>query len=323
VVRAFPLLLVLSACTLQEGTVLIARGLDAASADGEAASDEGAALLDAAADADTSELPEAGPVARGVCRIGGAADGLYDSFDGNALAAKSWLVAQGPVQFAGQRAQGGFARENVRVEGGALVLAVRGDRYAGPVRGVDASGKPLSHGRRSAAAVATLDLFASATYQVQGRFTGPPGLELALWFVRDDDSSGAIDLATPGTDTGQPSYAHVRMRSRDAAAASELQFALSAPFDDQASHILRFDWYTTAASAVSFWVDDRRRWETDQRLPSQRAGRLWIVAWVPDQAPADFDTAEVRIENAFVTPFGNDGDRCTDGELSGPFLTEP
>jgi hypothetical protein len=44
---------------------------------------------------------------------------------------------------------------------------------------------------------------------------------------------------------------------------------------------------------------------------------------VPDDAAAYFDTAEVRIENAFVTPFGNTGDVCVDGELQGPSLTLP
>jgi hypothetical protein len=315
----------LSACALQDGTVLIARDLDAATNaeldhDSALAPDD-AAALDAATAVDGSDQAAAAP--RGVCRIEGAADGFYDAFDGAAVRGERWLLAHGPVQYAGQRAEGGFVRDNVRVEGGALVLSVRGDRYTGSVRGVDAAGRPLSHGRRSAAAVATRDLFGSATYQAQGRFSGPPGLEVALWLVRDDDSSGAIDLATPGVSAGQPSYAHVRMRSRDAAASSEQQFALTDPFDDGASHILRFDWYTTVDNAVRFWVDDRLRWTTDQQLPSPRAGRLWIVAWVPDQAPADFDTAEVRVENAFVTPFGNDGDLCTDYELAGPFLVEP
>jgi hypothetical protein len=181
----------------------------------------------------------------------------------------------------------------------------------------------LASGKRSAAAVVTRDLFASGTYQIEGRLVGPPGVEVAIWFVRDDDSQGAIDIATPGRNAAERSYGHVHMRTRDASAASENQFALAQSFDDGAAHILRFDWYTTVASSVGFWVDDEPSWQTTRRLPPKAAGRMWIVAWVPDAAVANFDTAEIRIDNAFVTPFGNDGDLCVDGELTGPFLSPP
>jgi hypothetical protein len=301
--------------------VLIVRDAGGEQADGEAELDAGEA--DAGESQPAEAGAEAGAKVRGVCRIGGAPDGFYDSFTGAALRAENWLVAHGPVHFAGQRAQGGFAHDNVSVEGGALLLRVRGDRYEGPVRSVDASGRALSSGKRSAAAVATRDLFASATYQVAGRFVGPPGVQVALWFVRDDESAGAIDMGVPGMSGGQPSYAHVHLRSRDASSSSENQFALQSSLDDGASHILRFDWYTTNDNVASFWVDDMQRWQTGRSLPSGRAARLWIVAWVPDDAPADFDTADIRIENAFITPFANAGDRCSDFELLGPFLTEP
>lgn len=320
--------LLLTACAPVEGTVLIARESDArieVDADADAGTDA-ADERDAAPDVITpppDAAPDAAVEPRGVCRVERAAQGIYDSFDGSALSAELWLVAHGPVVFAGQRAQGGFAQGNVRVEGGALVLSVRGDNYEGGVRSIDALGRPLASGKRSAAAVASRDLFGSATYQMQGRFVAPAGVEVAMWFVRDDDSLGALDIATPGTNAGKPSYAHVRMRSRAGGTSSEQQFALGQSLDAGASHILRFDWYTTAQSAVRFWVNDEPRWQTDRSLPSTRAGRMWIVAWIPDDAPADFDSAEVRIENAFITPFGNAGDRCTDYELRGPFLLEP
>lgn len=319
-------LLLVAACALQEGTVLIARDTGEADAGATDVADSETAR-DASPDDDSGRdaFIDSGPapVPRGVCKIDGASQGFYDSFGGSALDASHWLVAHGPVRFAGRAAQGGLVRDNLSVEGGELVLRVRGDRYGGAIRGVDAAGNPLTHGRRTGAAVASRDLFASATYQVQGRFTGPAGLEVALWFVRDDDSAGAIDMATPGLANGQSNYGYVHARSRDATSSSARDVALPQPFDDGASHIMRFDWYTTANNAVSFWTDDQKRWDTDQSLPGKRAGRLWIVAWVPDQAPADFDTAEVRIENAFITPFGNSGDQCSDFELAGPFLTEP
>jgi hypothetical protein len=102
-----------------------------------------------------------------------------------------------------------------------------------------------------------------------------------------------------------------------------MQLMLGKSLDDDGSHILRFDWYTTTSRSVSFWVDDELRAKSMRALPPSTAGRFWIVAWVPDDAEADFDSAEIRLDNAFVTPFGNDGDVCTNAELVGPSLTLP
>jgi hypothetical protein len=321
----------LLACGRLDATVLVARDAGTVEALDAALDEDAGEPLEAAA----AEPPETDPgladaasaldasASAGRCRIGGASEGFYDNFDGTALDPARWLVADGPVQFGGRSSAGSFAPDNVAVEGGALVLRVRGDRYGGPVRGRDESGALRADGRRSAAAVATRDLFASGTYQVQGRLSGPLPVELALWWVRDDDSEGALSESTPGALDGGPSYSRVRMESRSAAALEANDFALDADLADGASHILRFDWYTTTQNAVRFWVDDKARWAASSALPPRRAARLWIVAWLPSDAPADFDTAEIRIENAFITPFGNEGDQCEDGELSGPFLVLP
>ena len=113
------------------------------------------------------------------------------------------------------------------------------------------------------------------------------------------------------------------MRTRDASTANDVQFALGKTLDDGSAHILRLDWYTTAQKSVSFWIDDELRAKSLQSLPPTAAGRLWIVAWIPTDARADFDTAEIRLDNAFITPFGNSGDLCSEGELTGPNLVLP
>jgi hypothetical protein len=315
------LLLLLYACATREGTVLIAR--DSERDAGPSSEEDLDAGDNDAGESDAESASDARVDTRGHCRIGGSKDGFYENFSGKTLDPTRWLVAHGPVELAGQRAAGGFARDNVSVEADTLVLRVRGDQYEGPVRAVDSDGRPLSSGKRSAAALVTRDLFASATYQVQGHFVGPSGVEVALWFTHDDDKQGAITLATPGLDGTMPSYAFLHLQTRDGSASASNEFALGASLDDRASHILRFDWYTTADNAAVFWLDDTRRFQSTKNLPSRRAGRLWIVAWLREPAPAAFDTAEIHIESAFVTPFGNDGDACTDGELEGPFLTLP
>jgi hypothetical protein len=313
------LALALVACAPVNAVVLsVDRESDASPAPGNG---DAGIISDAGSQPDAA--PDAAPDTLGKCRIAGASEGFYESFPQGPLDATRWLVAEGQKSFGGESMLGGFSRENVSVEGGDLVLRVRGDRYAGPVRGWDARGEPLPDGRRTGAAIATRDLFASGTYQAQGHFVAPAGVRFALWFVRDDDSEGAIDIATPGRDGDAWSYTRVDMRSRSGLQSSANSFLLPTSFDDGDAHILRFDWYTTAASAASFWVDDQPRWQTDQALPTQRAGRLWLVAWLPGEAPADFDTAEIRLDSAFVTPFGNSGDACRDGELRGPALTVP
>lgn len=320
--RALGICVALSACGPLEGTVLIARdaGIDAG---GDA---EEETPIDAGANEDAREAGEAsadaGNVTRGLCRTGSSKDGFYENF-AMPLNPNRWLLANGPVEVAGLSAQGGYARDNVNIEAGTLIMRVRGDQYDGPVRSRDREGKPLASGKRSAAALVTRDLFTSATYQMQGRFVGPPGVEVALWFVRDDDSEGAIMIGTPGLDGTAPSYAFVSMHTRDGSASAGSEFALGTSFDDRASHILRFDWYTTANNAAVFWVDDVQRFQVTRNLPARKAGRLWIVARVRDGAAAAFDTAEIRIENAFVTPFGYGDVECTDGELAGPSLVSP
>jgi hypothetical protein len=340
VIRALLLLLLaaLQGCAVAEGNVLVARTKqEPPPVDSGVIPELDAAVRDAAVDPDTGSVDAANvdarapmpgddasvpPTTLGVCRIGGSADGFYENFNAG-LDPTRWLVAHGPVTFAQSSARGGFARDNVQIVSGSLRLRVRGDRYEGAVRSVDASGKPLASGKRSAAAIVTRDQFGSGTYQMQGLLSGPPSVEVAIWYVRDDDGRGAIDLSTPGRNGTERNYGFVRMRTRNTSTANDLQFSLSSSLDDGGSHILRFDWYTTAMSSVSFWIDDVLRSKSMRALPPMAAGRLWIVAWVPDDAVADFDTAEIRIDNAFVTPFGNSGDSCVDGELRGPSLSVP
>lgn len=318
---ACALLMTLAACGTAEGTVLVLRDPDAAvvvDAALDAADDAPDAAEDARADVDAADATGVG-----VCRTASGQDGFNDTFAGAELDPARWLVAHAAVRFAGKGSAGGLVRDNVSVEGGALVLRVRGDRYEGPVRGVDQAGAPLRSGKRSGAAVATRDLFHSGTYLISGLLSAPAGVEVALWVMRDDDAEGGLDIATPGLDGDRPSSSYVRARSRDEQGESVQQLLLDSAIDGQRARSLRFDWYTTATPGVRFWTDDMERWPTDQHLPSRGAARMWIVAWAPDDVPLDFDTAEIRIENTFIRPFANSGDRCEDGELSGPGLGTP
>jgi hypothetical protein len=318
----------IASCSPIEGTVLVVRER-APDASGDASSELAPeAGSDAASDVpiDGGEAPRPGdggvwrPVLS-ACRIAGAQDGFFEEFSGSGLDPARWLVAHGAFALDGRAPRGGFVRDNVSVEAGALVLRVRGDRYAGAVRGIEANGAERADGRRTAAAVATRDLFASGTYSAALTLRGPAGVEVGMWLLRDGDSIDSIDIGSPALEGASPSGARVRMRTRGSnGGESELVLPLSV--DTRAIHGLRFDWYTHEPESVRFWIDDQARVADDQRAPSGEAGRMWLVAWVPEGEPADFDSAEVRVERTFLTPFGNRGDRCAEAAAP-PQLTLP
>jgi hypothetical protein len=260
---------------------------------------------------------------QGICRISGASDGFYETFAAADLDPSRWLVAHGAPNVGETPIAGGFLRDNVALDQGTLVLRVRGSKYAGTLRGFSDNGAIRSDVLQSGAAVVTRDLFGSGTYQVEGRISAPAGVTLALWWLRDDLAEGGIDMRTPDEVAAAESYTHVQLRTRDGAGETRLSEDAGVALNDGARHILRFDWYTTGQNSVRFWIDDVARSLVRTHLPGTRAGRLWIAAYTEKGAPADFDTAEVRIDNAFVTPFGNLGDECVDGELRGPWLVLP
>jgi hypothetical protein len=340
--RAAWVALGLWACSPLQAVVLEARGpgtdadveVDDGGSGAEPSEEDaagGAENLTADAQAEDAFAPDASAIGtdasvedtQGICRIGGASDGFYETFGTADLDPGRWLVAHGAPKVGETPIAGGFLRDNVALDQGTLVLRVRGSKYAGDLRGFSDNGAISSDVLQSGAAVATRDLFGSGTYQVEGRISAPTGITLALWWMRDDPAEGGIDVRTPDEVAAAQSYTHVQLRTRDGAGETRLSEDAGVALDDGARHILRFDWYTTGQNSVRFWIDDVARSLVRTHLPGTRAGRLWIAAYTEMGATADFDTAEVRIDNAFVTPFGNLGDECVDGELRGPSLVLP
>lgn len=315
--------LLVAACAPVGGTVLVRSD---GSAEGGAAFDASAPPAAQRGDASASDgtaleaavaEDAAPPTIESACRIAGASSGFFEEFTSATLDGARFLLAHGGATIAGRTPHGGFLRENVALRDGALVLSVRGDAYAGALRGFAATGARRADGRRTAAAVATRDLFASATYSATFLLRAPPGVEVGLFVLRDAEPLEWLEIASRGGELA----GRVRMRSARAdGSGGESELALPASAD--ALHSLRFDWYTNPREAVRFWIDDVPQQLSDQPAPEGRAGRLWLLAWVPDDAPADFDTAELRIERAFITPFGNDGDRCVEAPVPPP-LTLP
>jgi hypothetical protein len=262
----------------------------------------------------------------GSCRIDHDV-GFIDQFDQSSLDPRRWFIAHGNTPIAGERPTGGFVRDNVRLEDGKLVLSVRGDQYTGPVRGIDAAGQPRADGKRSAAAIATRDLFMSGTYQWEGRFGAPAGVKMVLLVQRDDPADGVIAYTAPGIDGLVRSYDFAEaFVSGPRAAPQRVQVTLPFPLDDGQYHQLRFDWHSGAgmssAPDVDFWEGPDNLEQLAGNAPA-RAARAWLVAFVPDGVAAAFDTVEIPIETAFITTFGEVNDRCADGELSQGILVAP
>ncbi len=324
-VGRFTALLFCVGCSSASGTVLERESRDAGNPSEDAGGPFPNAAKDAAAMGDAAVSPV--PETKGLCRTS-PSEGFVDQFDGDALDARRWLVAHGNVAIAGERGAGGFLRDNISVRSGKLVLSVRGDAYAGALRGIDTAGKERATGARSGAAIATRDLFMSASYQWEGRLAAPQGVKLVLLAMRDEPAQGLIAVTAPGLDTqGNPSYAWATARVEGPLAApSSQQILLPSPLADGMVHRLRFDWHSgpgaTSLPSVDVWQDGKTLQTLAGNAPA-RAARAWLVAFVPDGSAADFDTNEVEISTAFITPLGETRDACSDGEITGLALEPP
>jgi hypothetical protein len=324
-VSRFAALVFCVGCASASGTVLERDARDTGNPSADAFVPLPNAPNDAAARSDAADSPLTEE--KGLCRTS-PGEGFVDQFDGDQLDAKRWLVAHGNVAIAGERGTGGFVRDNIAVRNGKLVLSVRGDAYAGDLRGIDATGRERATGARSGAAIASRDLFMSASYQWEGRLTAPDGVKLVLMALRDAPEDGLIAITAPGQDTqGNPSYAWATALVEGALAAkASQQILLPSTLADGMVHSLRFDWHAgpgaTSLPSVDIWQDGEKLQTMAGNAPA-RAARAWLVAFVPDGSVADFDTIEVEISTAFITPFGETRDACSDGELAGVALEPP
>ena len=87
---------------------------------------------------------------------------LYDDFSGSGLDPSIWKIAK--RQWGGFDANGGVIPENVEILNGKLILRANGDLYDGPLAGINKDLSKRSNGKRTGAAVATNNYFASGRY---------------------------------------------------------------------------------------------------------------------------------------------------------------
>jgi hypothetical protein len=312
-------------CDLAAGTVLRLRDRAPVGPDGAVPNDAASTPTGDGAPTVEVEGGVTGP-GPGVCRITGN-QGFVETFTGDQLDNQRWLVAHGNEPLLGERSLGGFSRDNVRIEDNKLWLTVRGDQYAGNVRGFAADGSPRSDGKRTGAAIATRDLFMSATYQWEGVLATAPGVKLMLSILRSPSDDSAVAMSAPGLDGAIRSYGFVEAVVNPGLGAEQrYQVRTTVALDDGTQQSLRIDWHAggpgIAEPFIDFWQEAGSLLKVEDPQPS-RAGRVWLSAFVPEGAPADFDSVEVPIETMFITTFAEGNDRCSDGEVPAGMLVTP
>lgn len=278
---------------------------------------------------------------------------LFDDFDGETLNAKRWLVAR--TQWGGKDRNGGVVPDNLYLEGGKLLVKGHGDRYTGPVKGVQRVGgkvTSITHGRRTGACLVTRECYASGRYEVRMKVPKEVGVCTGLWtfnyrrvdpnhpeYIANDGkgksyiSNHEIDIelpGRPGTKTVDIGYdwallnTWVGERGMDMTACpTKLPFEVN----DGKFHTWRFDWHTgdpegkggkVVEPRVDFYLDGQLLGTITTTVPVD-AGQFWMGLWFPNQwaGEPDFGIETLEIDWVRITPFHEAGDRYA-GSRAGP-----
>lgn len=97
---------------------------------------------------------------------------FYDDFSSGTLDPDKWLVAYknwgGKVTENGEKVDynGGVLPQNASVQNGKLILTGNGNLYQGALKGVNKDGSRRADGKRTGAAIATKEYYASGSYEV-------------------------------------------------------------------------------------------------------------------------------------------------------------
>ena len=121
-------------------------------------------------------------------------DEFYDDFSSGTLDPDKWLVAYknwgGKVTENGEKVvyNSGVIPQNVSVQNGKLVLTGNGNLYQGDLKGVNKDGSQRADGKRTGAAIATKDYYASGSYEVVAKVSPELGACSAIWtFEYEED----------------------------------------------------------------------------------------------------------------------------------------
>ena len=258
---------------------------------------------------------------------------FLETFSGKGgLDAGKWLVAK--KQWGGVGKNGGVVPENVHFPGdGTVVLRANGDLYTGPVRGVekkDNTWVDLQHGRRTGAAIATKEYFASGVYEVRMKVAPVKGVCSAVWTFYYEEVyppgepvqvvNHEIDIELPGRPgEALTNISHTALLGNtwvgEKVSEHNVGYTTDLPAqDDGEYHVYKFVWHTGDVSKqqnkrVDFYVDGNKVSSSTDHVPT-RAGRFWVGARFPNNWARDpnFDTADMVVDYVKVTPLNEAGD---------------
>ena len=258
-------------------------------------------------------------------------DVFYDDFSGKSLDSDKWLVAYknwgGKVTENGVKVDynGGVIPQNISVKNENLILTGNGNLYNGDLKGINKDGSERSDGKRTGAAIATKEYFASGSYEVRAKISPEFGACSAIWtFEYEEDwdtgkiTNHEIDIEMPG-------------RPKSAIKNQNFQYALCNTWigendgeyktgytdigvnqADGNFHKYRFDWHTgdeNEEARVDFYFDDVLTYTSKEYIPTNE-GRLWLGLWFPNAwaGVPNFETSTFEIDYVKITPFHESGD---------------
>ena len=251
---------------------------------------------------------------------------FYDDFSSGTLDPDKWLVAYknwgGKVTENGEKVDynGGVLPQNVSVQNGKLILTGNGNLYQGALKGVNKDGSRRADGKRTGAAIATKEYYASGSYEVVAKVSPELGACSAIWtFEYEEDwdtgeiTNHEIDIEMPGRPSAEKtnqSYRYALCNTWVGENEGEYKTGytdISVNQADGAFHKYRFDWHTgneNEEPRVEFYFDDVLTYTAKESIPTN-AGRLWIGLWFPNgwAGTPDFDTSDFEIDSVKITPF--------------------
>lgn len=261
-----------------------------------------------------------------------SSDILYEEFDGSSLDSDIWLVSYknwgGKVTDENGKKvdyNGGVLPQNISLRDGKLILHGNGNLYTGDIKGINRDRTERADGKRTGAAVATKNYYASGSYEVMAKIAPEMGVCSAIWTFEyeEDEKTGKItnheiDIEMPGkkdSSEKEENFRYALCNTWTGEAEGEYLSSRTDTGLDQADgkfHKYRFDWHTgddNETPRVEFYFDDVLIYTSYEHIPVNE-GRLWIGLWFPNgwAGTPDFDTAEFEIEYVKITPFHEKGD---------------
>ncbi|HEX2840199.1 glycoside hydrolase family 16 protein [Hyphomicrobium sp.] len=212
---------------------------------------------------------------------------------------------------------GGVLLDNIQEGTWPLVLHAYGNRYNGPIRGLNSDDSVRPDGRRTGAAIMTRQRFLGGRFEVRATVPDALGVVSAFWtynnFTTRDgvEHNHEIDIEFPGRPrtNAPPSLKYVMLTTwtglKDGQSTSALE-RLPASVTDGKYHVLRFDWLPPSdggAGYVKFFIDGALLTTTTTNVPSE-PGNVWLGLWFPPEwaGTPDFDSVEMKVDWVRISP---------------------